>query len=136
MGIFADIGYITIFHKGAKEATIHDHNDNPITSNKPAILQGSQDENGLWCVPLTKPHSILHEPTLHHINNVYNLSLMAYTIRYLHATLGCPTKTILLAAKCNGNLTTFPGLTVANNPMSSMSIGMTLTTRCPVNSNP
>jgi hypothetical protein len=34
------------------------------------------------------------------------------TVKYLHASLGYPTKSTLLKAIKNGNLLTFPGLTV------------------------
>ncbi|KAL7479865.1 hypothetical protein ACHAW6_005587 [Cyclotella cf. meneghiniana] len=114
IGIFADNGYITIFHDGNKGATIHDDNDMNITSSCPAIFQGWQDDKGLWHIPLTKPHSILHDPALPCINHVYDLPSMALTVHYLHAALGFPTKTTLLSVIRNGNLTTFPRLIAAN----------------------
>ena len=114
VGTFADHGYVTIFHEGHKGAAINDHNDITITSKRPAILQGCRDENGLWHIPLTEPTSILCHPVGHCINNVYDLPSTAHVVQYLHAALGFPTKNTLLAAICNGNLTTFPGLTSAN----------------------
>ncbi|KAL7474183.1 hypothetical protein ACHAW6_000169, partial [Cyclotella cf. meneghiniana] len=93
---FADNGYVTIFHEGNRGATVHDHNDITITSKMPAILQGYRDENGLWCIPLAEPTSILCHPVGHYINNVYNLSSTAHSIQHLHAALGFPTKNTLL----------------------------------------
>ncbi|KAL7475694.1 hypothetical protein ACHAW6_001606 [Cyclotella cf. meneghiniana] len=114
VGTFADNGCVTIFHEGNKGTMVHDHNNITITSKKPAILQGCRDKNGFWRVPLAEPTSILRHPVGHCINNVYDLPSTAHSIRYLHAALGFPTKNTLLAAICNGNLTTFPGLTSAN----------------------
>ncbi len=111
---FADNEYVTIFHEGNKGAMVHDHNNITITSKKPAILQGCRDKIGLWRVPLTEPTSILRHPVGHCINNIYDLPSTAHLIRYLHAALSFPTKNTLLAAICNGNPTTFPGLTSAN----------------------
>ncbi|KAL7474509.1 hypothetical protein ACHAW6_000483, partial [Cyclotella cf. meneghiniana] len=85
-----------------------------ITSTWPAILQGCRDENGLWHVPLAEPTSLLRHPVGHCINNVYDLPSTAHAVQYLHAAISFPTKNTLLAAICNGNLTTFPWLTSAN----------------------
>ncbi|KAL7475497.1 hypothetical protein ACHAW6_001406 [Cyclotella cf. meneghiniana] len=77
----------------------------------PATLQVWRDEKGLWHIPLTKPTSILSDPTLHCVNNVYDLPSTVHTVCYLHAELGFPTKTTLLSAICKSNLTRIPGLT-------------------------
>ncbi|KAL7474108.1 hypothetical protein ACHAW6_000101 [Cyclotella cf. meneghiniana] len=95
---------------------IHDCNDITVTSTQPALLQGWCNEKVLWCIPLTAPNSILHDLALHFINNVYDLPSTVHMVCYLHTTLGFPTKTTLLAAISNDNLTTFPSLTVANVP--------------------
>jgi len=96
IGIFPDNWYVTIFHDGNKGATIHDRNDITITSSHPAILQGWQDDKGLWHIPLTKPHSIRCDTALHCINNVFDLPSMAQTVHYFHAALSFPTKTTYL----------------------------------------
>ena len=111
---FANNGYVTIFHEGNIDAMVHGHNDITITSTKPAILQGCRDNNGHWYVSLPEPTSLLCPPVGHCINNIYDLPSTAHSVRYLHAALGFPTKNTLLAAICNGNLTTFPGLTSTN----------------------
>ncbi|KAL7476381.1 hypothetical protein ACHAW6_003769, partial [Cyclotella cf. meneghiniana] len=111
---FSDNGYVTIFHDSDEVATIHDRNNITITSKCSTTLQVWQYGKGLWHVQLTKPTSILHDPTLHCVNNVYNLPSTAHRVCLLHAALGSPTKTTLLSVICNGNLTTFPRLMVAN----------------------
>ncbi|KAL7474261.1 hypothetical protein ACHAW6_000241 [Cyclotella cf. meneghiniana] len=111
---FANNGYVTIFHDGNRGAMVHDHNNITITSTKPVTLQGCRDKNGLWRVPLAEPTSILCSTVGHCINNVYDLPSTAHLVRYLHAALGFPNKNKFLAAICNGNLTTFPGVTSAN----------------------
>ncbi|KAL7477991.1 hypothetical protein ACHAW6_003779 [Cyclotella cf. meneghiniana] len=111
---FADNGYVTIFHKGNRGTMVHDDNDITTTSTKPAVLEGFRDKNGLWHVPLAEPPSILCHPVGHCINNVHDLPSTAHAVRYLHAALGFPTQNTLLTAICNGNLTTYPGLTSAN----------------------
>ncbi|KAL7489644.1 hypothetical protein ACHAW6_015927 [Cyclotella cf. meneghiniana] len=114
IGTFADNGYVTIFHEGNIDAMVHGHSNITITSTKPAILQGCRDKNRLWHIALTEPTSTLRHPVGHCINNVYDLPSAAHLVRYLHAALNFPTKNTLLAAICNGNLTTFPGLTSVN----------------------
>ncbi|KAL7474690.1 hypothetical protein ACHAW6_000652, partial [Cyclotella cf. meneghiniana] len=98
VGTFADNGYITIFHDSDKGATTHDCNNITITRKCPTTLQGWQDDKGLWHIPLTKPTSILRDPTVHCINNIYDHPSMAHTICYLQAALCFPTKTTLLSA--------------------------------------
>ena len=44
--------------------------------------------------------------------SVYDLPSIEAVIRYLHASLGFPTKNTLLRAIKHGNLSSFPGLTV------------------------
>ncbi|KAL7476242.1 hypothetical protein ACHAW6_002116 [Cyclotella cf. meneghiniana] len=114
---FADNGYVTIFHKGNKGAMVHDNNDVNITSTKPAILQGCQDANGLWHIQLTKASGILCNPTVHHINNIYDLQSTKHTICYLHAALSFLTETTLLLGICHDNLTTFLRLMTTNVAM-------------------
>ncbi|KAL7475055.1 hypothetical protein ACHAW6_000989, partial [Cyclotella cf. meneghiniana] len=46
--------------------------------------------------------------------NVYELPTTKEVVRFLHAALGFLTKATLLTAAWNGNLVTFPGLTVEN----------------------
>ncbi|KAL7487458.1 hypothetical protein ACHAW6_013036 [Cyclotella cf. meneghiniana] len=114
IGTFSDNGYITIFHDSNKGAMMNDCNNITITNTQPTMLQGWHNDKGLWCIPLTTTNRILHNPASHCINNVYNLPSTAHKVCYLHTALGFPTKTTLLAAIRNDNLTTFPSLTVAN----------------------
>jgi hypothetical protein len=44
--------------------------------------------------------------------NVYELPTTKEVVRFLHAVLGFQTRATLLTAAQNGNLVTFPGLTV------------------------
>ena len=74
---FADDGYLTIFHTGAM---VHDHNNITVTSTKSFILQGCLDGNSLWHVPLTNLSSILHNLTVHHTNNIYDLPSTEHTL--------------------------------------------------------
>ena len=96
-------------------------NLNMLTSAMLALLQGWHDEQGLWCIPLTENDKAQganendYRPNPEHAaNNVYKLPSTEKLMRYLHATLGFPTKSTLLKAINTGNLITFPGLTSDN----------------------
>ena len=79
------------------------------------MLQGCRNEAGLWTVPLRDDALIstsldVNEAAL----NVYDLPSTKEVVRFLHAALGFPTKETMLTAARNGNLVTFPGLSITN----------------------
>lgn len=124
VGVLADNGYTTIFHPHAKGAEVYTKGACTITPSQPPVLQGCRNDNGLWTVLIQKETANAvwsesgYEPTTEstHLtelaNNVYDLPSTQEVIRFLHASLGFPTKPPLLAAIRNKQLTTFPGLTV------------------------
>lgn len=71
--------------------------------------------DGLWMVPLA--HDLTPSPSLDIAEsaiNVYELPSTKEIVRFLHASLGFPTKAMLLTAACNDNLVTFPSFTPTN----------------------
>jgi hypothetical protein len=50
----ADQGYTTIFHPYLQGATVRDNDSFQLVINKLPLLQGWQDNGGLWTVLLTK----------------------------------------------------------------------------------
>ena len=50
----ADQGYTTIFHPYLQGATVHDNDSFQLVINKPPLLQGWQDNGGLWTVTLVE----------------------------------------------------------------------------------
>ncbi len=97
----ADQGYTTIFHPYLQGVTVHDNDGFKLVMSKPPLLQGWQDTGGLWTVPLSEETAM----------NVYELPLTKEVVQFQHATLGFPTKAMLLTAICHKNLVTFPGMT-------------------------
>ncbi len=90
-------------------------NDVVISSTAPPALQGWQDGNGLWMVPVVDDNPIT--PCLdvaESAMSVYELPSTKEVVRFLHAALGHPTQATLLTAAQHGNLVTFPGLTPKN----------------------
>jgi hypothetical protein len=125
VGKLADAGYTTVFLPQAEGVLIVDSNSGEM------VLQGWREEGGskLWrledesTIADENEHDGLidgsGEPKFYeevHVNdsagNVYDLPSIEMTVKYLHASLGYPTKSTLLKAIKNGNLLTFPGLTV------------------------
>jgi hypothetical protein len=100
----ADQGYATIFHPYLQGATVHDNDSFKLIINKPLLLQGWQDNGGLWTVLLAEEKAM----------NIYELPLTKEVIRFQHAALGFPAKASLLNAICHKNLVTFPGMTADN----------------------
>ena len=70
------------------------------------------NDQGLWMVALVLQTRDV--ATLDLAANVYELPSTQEFIRFLHAALGFPTKSILLKAIRHNNLTSFPGLTTEN----------------------
>ena len=124
VGVLADNGYTTIFHPHARGADVNAEGACTITPSQPPVLRACRDDKGLWTVLIQKETSNTvrsesgykqtSEYTHPHglANNVYDLPSTQEVIRFLHASLGFPTKPTLLAAIRNKQLTTFPGLTV------------------------
>jgi hypothetical protein len=127
VSILADNGCATIFHPHQNGVTVHGPDGVKIVVMKKALLKGWRDSTGLWKVPLANrvnehaPHTIiLDQPApFFAINSVYKLPSTERVVRILHGALGIPTKATMLAAACNGNLDTFPGLTTENISKSS-----------------
>lgn len=92
VGAFTDNGYRTIFQPCNDGATVHDSNNITIMTTKLVILQGSQDANKLWHVPLLNPscHICHHAPPC--IYNANDLFSTKHIVCYLHTTQGFPTK--------------------------------------------
>ena len=83
--------------------------------NAPPVLQGCRDERGLWYVPIAgNQGAVAPSNAQETAMNVYDLPSTKEVVRFLHAALGFPTKATLLTAIRNGNLVTFPALTVSN----------------------
>ena len=64
------------------------------------MLRGCRDQQGLWRVPIDdgKDVSLNNKELAHAIHNVFDLSSVEQTIRYLHASIGFPTKRTWLKA--------------------------------------
>ena len=120
--VLANNGYTMIFQPYQKDIRVNDDRDVNITVNKVALLQWWRDEQGLWQVPLIDKITDLamqmvtvdHPAPVQAIQSVYKLPCTSQTIAFLHATLGFPTKTTLLASAQNGNLVTFPDIALEN----------------------
>jgi hypothetical protein len=111
----ANNGYTTVFLPGNDDVDVFRANDVVISSTAPPALQGWQDENGLWMVPVVDDNPIT--PGLDAAESamgVYELPSPKEVVRFLHAALGYPTQATLLTAAQHGNLVTFPGLTPQN----------------------
>ncbi len=120
VSVLANNGCTTIFHH------YHDNVYCPdgvrIKTTKEALLQGWRDPEGLWQVPLVDKvtditaHTIaLDQPAPSiAVHNVYKLPSTERVVLFLHGTLGFLTKATMFAAARNGNLISFPGLTVEN----------------------
>ncbi len=97
----ADAGYTTIFHPGDTGVTIHGSGDVVIQHSSSPVLQGWQDDAGLWRLGFDEKSSSI-EPdkdnpsaTTTHKNdsaaNVYTLPSIKQGPRFLHAVAGFPT---------------------------------------------
>ena len=111
----ANNGYTTIFHLFTQGITVHDADRFDLTLKSPSVLQGGRNNAGLWTVPLNDKAQISQSLNVDTAAmNVYDLLSTKETVRFLRTALGFPTKATMLAAAPNGNLVTFPGLTVKN----------------------
>eukprot|EP00804_Cyclotella_cryptica_P018370 CCRYP_015487-RA/>CCRYP_015487-RA protein AED:0.13 eAED:0.11 QI:0/0/0/1/0/0.5/2/0/1281 len=124
VGVLANNGYTTIFHPHTKGAEVYAKGTCTINASQPPVLQGWRDNKGLWSVAIQKETTNAERSAARRVrssmathpneraNNVFDLPSTQEVIRFLHASLGFPTKQTLLAAIRNKHLTTFPGLTV------------------------
>ena len=102
IGKFCDTGMTATFDKHGV-AIWHDDK---------TVLQGHRDTTtGLWMLPLVPPPCPC---TTHHCHQSITTRSISDMLKYLHAALGSPTKSTLLAALANGYLQTWPGLTTSN----------------------
>ncbi len=81
-------GYTTIFHPGKEGASIHKKGTLTITTSKPPVLQGcNNNQEKLWMVSAKQNDQISEEAS-----NLYSLPSIPQTITYLHAAAGFPVK--------------------------------------------
>ena len=105
----AEEGYTTIFHLGEEGVTIHQEGSISITMTEPPVLYGRKlNREKLWTV-LARSKTHKQEEA----NNVYSLSSIPQSIKYLHAVAGFPVKERWIIAIQAGNYVTWPGLTAA-----------------------
>ncbi len=103
----AEEGYTTIFHPGDNGVTIHKEGTLTITTNAPPVLEGRKSKAAkLWTISATDTAENNEEA-----NNVYSLSSIPHTTRYLHAAAGFPVKETWMDAIKAGNFVTWPGVT-------------------------
>ena len=86
-----------------------------ISQQKCGMEGPKRKTTGLWVLPLkpklkTPTYQEEHSRT-HTANNVYQMTSKEEVIKFLHQCLFCPTKSTLLKAIMNNQLTTWPGLT-------------------------
>ena len=111
----ANNGYTTVFLPGQEGVNVFHAKDVNISAIAPPALQGWRDDKGLWMVSVTDETTI--SPRINVTEtamSVYDLPNTKEVVRFLHASLGNPTRATLLTASQNGNLVTFPGMTPEN----------------------
>ena len=69
-------------------------NDVKINISAEAVLRGWRDHHGLWRVPIDDGEDVYldDEELTEAVHNVFDLPSIEQTIRYLHASIGFPTK--------------------------------------------
>ncbi len=114
IGKLADAGYTTIFHPARQGVTVHQKKSVHIRLLRKPVLQGWQDENGLWGLSREPIAPILVRKTTKQeaASNLYSLPSILQAIKYLHAAAGFPTKDKWVKAIKNGDFVSWPGLTV------------------------
>ncbi len=114
IGKLADAGYTTIFHPAGRGVTVHQKKSVHIRLLHKPVLQGWQDENGLWQLSRepTAPILVSKTVTQEAASNVYSLPSILQAIKYLHAAEGFPTKDTWVKAIKYGNYVSWPGLTI------------------------
>ena len=104
----ANNGCITIFHPYQQGVTIHDTNSFHVTLKLPPVLQGCKNGACLCTVPIVDNVHISQRLNVNQAAmNVYDLPSIKETVRFLHATLGFPTKVKLLLQPTMGALSHF-----------------------------
>ena len=116
VGKLADAGYYTLFMPGGKGVKVYDANDVKINISAEAVLRGWRDHQGLWRVPIDDEEEVfLNDKELSEAaHNVFDLPSIEHTIRYLHASIGFPTKSTWLKAIKKGNFIGWPMATAEN----------------------
>jgi len=107
----SDNGYTTVFYPYDRGAEVHSDDTISFDFKNKAHLKAWRDIKGMWQVTIPRTQTIttaVNEVA----NNVYELPSTQQAIKFLHAALGFPPKSTLNKAINNGNLSTFPGLTV------------------------
>jgi hypothetical protein len=114
VGKLADAGYTTIFYPAGREVSVHQKKSVHIRLLHKPVLQGWQDENGLWQLSREPTVPILVSKTAKQeaASNVYSLPSIPQAIKYLHAAAGFLTKDTWVKAIKNGNYVSWPGLIV------------------------
>ena len=100
VGKLADTGYYTLFMPGGQGVHVFDANKVEVNISAEAVLRGWRDHQGLWRVPIDdgKDVSLNNKELAQAVHNVFDLPSVEQTIRYLHASIGFPTKRTWLKA--------------------------------------
>ncbi|KAL7477640.1 hypothetical protein ACHAWX_000099, partial [Stephanocyclus meneghinianus] len=109
----ADAGYTTIFHPHEKGVT-HGVDSFKLTLDSIPLLEGWRRSRSLWTAPFAESIGISPELNIKKANIVYKLPSTTKIVKFLHAELGFPTKSTMLAPARKGNLVMFPGLSPEN----------------------
>jgi hypothetical protein len=109
----ADAGYTTVFNKDG--AAIYDDYTTTITPSWPPVLNADRcNQTGLWNLPLDdqnlEPYKNPH--TNDALNVIFDLPSARHSFLWYHAAAGFSVKETFIKAVCNGNLATWPKLTV------------------------
>ena len=95
---------------------VYDSNKVEVNISENSVLRGWRDHQGLWRVPIDDGEdvSLNNEELSEEIHNVFDLPSIEQTIRYLHASIGFPTKRTWLKAIKKGNVVGWPLVTAEN----------------------
>ena len=92
---------------------VYNANDVKINISAEAVLREWRDQQGLWRVPIDDGEdvSLDNEELPEAVHNVSDLPLIEQIIRYLHASIGFPTKRTCIKAIKKGNFIGWPLVT-------------------------
>jgi hypothetical protein len=103
----AENGYTTIFQPGDEGVMIHKKGTLTITTSEHPMLQGCKKKGAkLWTVSAAATDNECKK-----VANVYDVSSINQTIKYLHAAAGYPVEDIWVKAINAGNYTTWLEMT-------------------------
>ena len=118
VGKLADAGYYTIFMPGGKGVQVFDENKSNVTVTGDAVLRGWRDSHGLWRVPVGDDSnadiSLTRKELNESLHNVFDLPSIKNTIRYMHTSIGFPTRRTWVKAIQLGNFIGWSLVTVKN----------------------